>query len=141
MRLRTDSAIIAGWMRAHEIKGCVKEPCDHIAHDPKYNTVAPAQPGDVWRMYAMVGDEAPRQRIPIGYYLTCPEPGCDQGGHSWTHAYDCKGYGHCSIGDSCWTWTGSPEEGTLTASPSLFSPKPFGCGWHGYLRNGVMEGI
>lgn len=29
---------------------------------------------------------------------------------------------------------------TLTVSASILHTKPDGCGWHGYLTNGVLEG-
>lgn len=91
-------------------------------------SVPPAQPGDVWRLRA-------------GYALTCPNERCDQGVHYWDHAWDCP-LRQDANAPPCWTWTGSPEEGTLTASPSLHVlAEKGGCGWHGWLRDGEMVSV
>lgn len=29
---------------------------------------------------------------------------------------------------------------TLTATPSILHTRPYGCGWHGYLKQGILEG-
>lgn len=98
----------------------------------------PAQQGDVWRIHWHSGPLA-------GYAITCPK--CKQV-HQWTTALNCREAGcpHNGV-SSCWKWTGSPEEGTLTASPSLHCVTEWkgnptgGCGWHGHLSNGQMVGI
>lgn len=35
-----------------------------------------------------------------------------------------------------WTWNGDREKPTL--NPSILATKPPGCGWHGYLTDGVF---
>lgn len=118
---------------------------------PQLVGVEPAQPGDCWRTrwWAASGEG------PIaGYAICCPK--CLQV-HSWSSARNCStkrplpGGGsvcaHSGIG-SCWQWSGSAEDGTLTASPSLHAiaegPKVgiegHGCGWHGWLQNGELKG-
>lgn len=108
---------------------------------PELVGVEPAQPGDCWRAHwhalSGVGPIA-------GYAICCPK--CLQV-HSWTSARNCKPCPHQGIG-SCWQWSGSAEDGTLTASPSLHAlakgPKVgidgHGCGWHGWLQNGELKG-
>lgn len=150
MRLRTDSAHVAGWKRAHALRGCACPPDEiatslippeerpmgsvsHVAHDPQYAPVERAETGDVWRM--ALGDG----RV-VGYALTCPLAACPAGVHLWSHAADCGADRNAHL--SCWTWSGSPEDGTLTASPSLWvQAERGGCGWHGYLRNGEMVAV
>lgn len=123
----------------------------------------PARDGDVWRirghaelrgraddgslftsMINSWGEDHPTWPV-IGYGLTCPNRACLEGGHRWTHAHDCRGlYGEpCKAGPgrlSCWEWTGSPEDGNLSASPSLFIDWD-GCGWHGFLTSGAMTSV
>lgn len=42
----------------------------------------------------------------------------------------------------CWKWTGTIADGTLSGTPSLFSPTDLGgCGWHGYLTAGEMVSV
>jgi hypothetical protein len=99
----------------------------------------PAQPGDIWRLrWYKQGGEGPI----AGYAICCPK--CGEV-HHWTQAANCartvdtssgvKVCAHSGTG-SCWTWTGSAEEGTLTADPSLHASGA--CGWHGWLKNGVL---
>ena len=115
-----------------------------------------AKLGDVW-VVRQPPDEPNRRtfagsrRWPIiGFALTCPKQSCEFGMHVWDHAHECKA-GHtvngiiqlCQKGPNrgCWDWTGSPNNDTLTGSPSLHCVESFGgCGWHGWLRNGVMVG-
>lgn len=135
MRLRTDSAHIAGWKRAHRLNGCPhagkSAECVCRSMKPENASVPEAEPGDVWRTR-----EGSADGPVIGYGLTCPNERCDQGMHIWTHAYDCTDR---TPGHSCWTWTGSPETDDLTATPSLHVMAELGgCGWHGWLRDGVM---
>jgi hypothetical protein len=133
MRLRTDSGFIAGWKFGHDRVGCRCGPdLNHVAHMPECADIPPAEPGDVWRLVTQAGDL-------LGYTLVCPNPECSAGVHAWTHAGNCEHRDHPAHA-SCWTWTGSPEDGTLTASPSLqvIASSAGDCAWHGWLRNGEM---
>lgn len=101
------------------------------------------QPGDTWRIYWYHLDEEGNQINDwlAGYAICCPK--CLKV-HHWTTASNCprtpEGCAHEKAHTSCWTWTGSAEEGTLTASPSLFSVEALGgCGWHGWLQNGELH--
>jgi hypothetical protein len=109
-----------------------------------------AEPGDVWRIYWYHHDDQGHQLNDwiAGYAICCL--GCGRV-HPWTQALNCgqkiqTEYGesciHVQNRTSCWTWTGSAEEGTLTASPSLQVVKErceWGCGWHGYIQNGDLH--
>lgn len=143
MRLRTDSAHVAGWKRVHELLGCDCTPevlaesakpagsrvgIAHVVHEPEHAGVEGAQPGDVWRITDRPGNL-------LGYALACPNEACDQGVHFWTHARDCERES-CA---GCWAWSGSPEDGTLSATPSLWVAH--GCGWHGFLTAGEMRSV
>lgn len=125
MNLRTDSANLAGWHRAM-LKGALeRKPDEDWTHTL---AVPPAELGDVWR-------------AGVGYALTCPND-CDQGVHVWDHAWDCRPNARKCTGAGCWSWTGSPEAGDLTAQPSLHVlAEKGGCGWHGWLRNGEMVSV
>lgn len=74
-----------------------------------------------------------------GYAICCP--GCGAV-HHWTTASNCGSLKPQSATcdhsgkSSCWTWTGSPQEGTLSASPSLHASGS--CGWHGWLKDGEL---
>lgn len=161
LRRRTDFWWSAGRKRAVSL-GAVPDPRqdDSKNWDPKWlaqlndDSFEPAQPGDVWEIRRSPKDgrtTAATRRGHMtwgvtGYGLWCPNEKCHDGVHRWTHASDCRGdYGEaCKTGEkegvqSCWVWTGSIEAGDLTANPSLFCNFA-SCGWHGYLRNGVMEG-
>lgn len=113
----------------------------------------PAVPGDCWRSrwYRAAGEEGPV----AGYAICCPK--CLHV-HAWNQAHGCTfnprtydyidndGVTHTSTvcghsgQSSCWNWTGSPEEGTLSATPSLHCAEALGgCGWHGHLTNGVLK--
>lgn len=119
-----------------------------------------AEPGDTWRQFWSHHDENDKQiddRL-AGYAICCM--GCGHV-HAWTTASNCqfnltehhytdkdgkdvayKVCGHSGVG-SCWVWTGSAEEGTLTARPSLQVTldkyEPGGCNWHGYIDNGDLH--
>lgn len=102
--------------------------------------IEPAQPGDCWRV-RWGGDNGGL----AGYAICCPR--CLQV-HTWTSAASCMGralaagQGACQHNgvSSCWQWTGLPEDGTLTAEPSLHCDSSLGgCGWHGWLRAGVLS--
>lgn len=143
MRLRTDSWYWAGIHRA-VLNGGLGAPAlqgwGELQSD--FDATPIAELGDVWRSGGFASNQFG------GYVLTCPETvRCSVGVHPWWHAYDCPAGrltdGVCKRGagrDSCWDWSGSPENGTLTALPSLHVlVERGGCGWHGYLRDGVMS--
>jgi len=93
-----------------------------------------ALPGDTWRLswYRLEG-KGPC----AGYAICCPL--CRKV-HYWTTARNCKPCPH-EGNSSCWTWSGSAETNRLTASPSLYCVKELGgCGWHGFLTDGVLRG-
>jgi hypothetical protein len=120
--------------------------------------VEPAQPGDVWRSrWALSLDQkaAGMTEGPIaGYSICCPK--C-LAVHHWGTALNCEPKIPWSVtgtdgqvytgtkcrhsGEgSCWNWTGSAEDGTLSASPSLHCIETAGgCGWHGHLTNGLLK--
>lgn len=136
MRFRTDSVFAAADVARRE-RG---EPTRFLEHlDPELASTPPAVPGDVWRMRWYGSDAI------AGYDICCPQ--CLDV-HAWTTALNCasrrplEGGGsacaHSGVG-SCWDWSGSAEEGTLTANPSLHSiAEKGGCGFHGWLRAGVL---
>lgn len=151
MRFRTD-----GWHYA-DLK-CAGITPEKFAewHGPNqveaYKNFPAAEPGDIWRIhwYAPEGQQGPI----AGYAICCPK--CKRV-HAWTTATNCsqktiersytdkdgkvvkyKSCPHEGTG-SCWNWSGSAENNTLTASPSLFNQAP-DCGWHGWLQNGVLRG-
>lgn len=150
IRFRTDSVTTA-WRHALVVagkeqlvgKGCPTEcGCDDpstCALNPAFvRATPPAEPGDCWRLTHFEGGAL------AGYAIACPQ--CREV-HYWGSANNCgsrrprDGGGwaceHTGRG-SCWDWTGSAEEGTLTASPSLLATAPALCGWHGWLRNGEL---
>ena len=145
MRFRTDCWGIAN-MKAIN-------PTRPEGFDPvEWDATPAAEPGDVWRStWYKAGDEI---GPPAGYLIGCPT--CRQV-HGWSTANNCASRrmvtgtnsdgtsftyptcDHQGVG-SCWTWTGSAEDGTLTASPSLHCPKnKGGCGFHGWLENGELR--
>lgn len=146
MRLRTDSWYIAGWKRAAALGR--PDVAGSVLDDP----VPAAELGDVWVIRfdgdrTQSHDNTPEDWPIIGYALTCPNEQCRFGVHDWTWANNCgeklpEGEARCThMRDrrSCWQWSGSVDDGTLTATPSLHSPTELGgCGWHGHLRDGEM---
>lgn len=154
MRLRTDDYHLAGWKRGALVGGRTD-----VAEQFLVDDVIEAVEGDVWVIRTMPpGDEdgwrtqswgGDHEDWPvIGYALTCPNESCRFGVHEWTHASNCDQHfpaggprcAHQRDRTSCWTWSGSVLDGTLTASPSLHSPADLGgCGWHGWLRNGTLR--
>lgn len=149
MRFRTDSAF-AATSKARLARGLTSN--WHNADDPDLKDIEPARPGDVWRTrwYAPEGAEGPI----AGYDIFCPN--CYDL-HCWTTATNCgtkrertgtnsdgttftfTACDHSGTG-SCWQWTGSAEDNLLTAHPSLHCQKEFGgCGYHGWLQNGVLS--
>ncbi len=114
----------------------------------EYEALPPGQPGDIWRVHWHKQDgEGPL----AGYAIWCPK--CNDL-HHWTGATNCtfqatehtykkpdgsdgtyKVCGHSGTA-SCWGWSGSAEEGTLTARPSLLCHV---CGFHGWLTNGLLS--
>ena len=133
MRFRTDAVLVA------ELKGLGKSFEDYLGRfgDSElrelWDSTPPAEPGDTWRStWYGTGNVA-------GYMICCPQ--CREV-HRWTTANNCASKqpgGSCSHSGlgSCWTWTGEAEQNTLTASPSLHASGA--CGWHGWLRNGVLS--
>jgi hypothetical protein len=161
MRLREDSHWDAGHKRA-VLLGAVLDPRedDHTNWDPHWlvtlndDSFEAAQPGDVWEVRGSPTDpgtiswqrQGREDWVMIGYGLWCPNERCTAGVHLWDHASDCPApRGSCKVPrpdaqvQSCWAWSGSIEDGTLTASPSLFVDHE-SCGWHGFLQNGEMAG-
>lgn len=123
-----------------------------------------AEPGDTWRVRWYARDDAGNVLEPgpiAGYDICCIK--CRKI-HGWTTATNCSSrrplpeweYTDPETGaksmkpggftcdhsgkSSCWTWTGSLEEGTLDAKPSLWCQVELGgCGYHGWLTNGVLS--
>jgi len=159
VKLRTDPEIWphdAGRKRA-VLLGAVPNPLDDLETNWSEDWLAfvradggEAAPGDVWEISINPDNDRQHSCVPhegwtvVGYTLWCPNEACPFGTHEWTHAHDCKPYDGVPCkngGPSCWTWTGSPLDGTLTASPSLYSPRDIGgCGWHGHLNAGELTG-
>jgi hypothetical protein len=148
VRVRTDAWMVAGWKRAASLGVA------DVAGSIRKSRTPVARLGDVWVVRFVASDDpgitttVRSAKGPIvGYALTCPNEACTFGVHDWTWTNNCdqklpKGSrcAHMRDRTSCWTWTGSPADGTLSASPSLHSPTDLGgCGWHGHLRNGQME--
>lgn len=160
MRIRTDSWWDAGRKRA-VLLAAVPDPLRDEATDwdPVWleflrTPENEARPGDVWVLRQQPGDASLRSwrndpevaDWPVtGYGLVCPDEGCDAGVHCWDHASDCPGRykgGFCKNGGpSCWRWTGTPEDDTLTGEPSLLIRGESTCGWHGHLRSGQMVSV
>jgi hypothetical protein len=163
MRLRTDS-----WMWADIKIGpqpitheqAVKWYGEEEAKE--YDNTPPPAQGDVWEIHwsktEPANDGTNTNNViegigPLaGYALVCP--GCKRV-HAWTTANNCARtvkfmwvdeHGKQNEGavcvhsgkSSCWNWTGSAKDGTLTATPSLLNHE---CGWHGFLTNGVMKAV
>lgn len=131
IRLRTDHRFIAD----AKARGIAR--WEHTTPE-EWDTVPPAEPGDTWRVTWW----RPNEEIgPLaGYDICCPQ--CRQV-HGWTVSGNCNAHtipgkrcDHEGVG-SCWTWTGSAEDGTLTAMPSLYAIRA--CGWHGWLDKGEMR--
>lgn len=108
-----------------------------------WEKVPPSEPGDTWECHWYRPKGEPQGPI-AGYIICCPR--CRKL-HYWTSANNCGSKRKLDGGgwtcdhsgkSSCWTWTGSPRDGTLTGSPSLFANGEGHCGWHGHLRNGEM---
>lgn len=100
-----------------------------------------------------------RRSVPVRFVADIdapdPQPGdmmpmsAAHGGVPWGYAFRCPG---CCI-ETClpmqpadahsprWTVTaGDPRTGAgLSLSPSIHHAVPHGCGWHGYLTNGVLS--
>ncbi len=158
MRFRSDGAFAADDMASLQ-RGEPRLFCHTLA---ELHGIEPAQPGDTWRLrwgnterradgmrHAVPGDG------PIaGYAICCPK--CLHV-HHWDTAANCpktvpyaftapdgQQYSgavcaHSSVG-SCWNWSGSAESNLLTAQPSLYCVEALGgCGWHGFLTNGVLK--
>lgn len=107
------------------------------------DTIEPAKPGDTWRLRWSSPDYPHGDVGPLaGYAIGCEKCG---GVRYWTTANNCASRRALPGGgftcdhegkSSCWDWTGSAEDGTLTAKPSL---QDLGdCKWHGWLTNGEL---
>jgi hypothetical protein len=163
MNFRTDGSHYAD-MKAHgwtfdgdgekAYGKCFTDEKDREEARASWEAVPPAQPGDVWRLvWGGVGNE---DKL-AGYSICCP--GCGHV-HAWVRASNCHD-GEIEIVDkysdadgiheykykqcvhqrehrSCWTWTGSPEDGTLTGAPSLLVQQD-DCKWHGFIQNGDIH--
>lgn len=125
-----------------------------MEEDKKYWDDCPkAEPGDVWRIF-WGGENRDENRV-AGYAICCP--GCGHV-HNWTTAGNCNSKIPASYVDSktggivqyqtcvhsgissCWNWSGSAEEGTLTGTPSLqVTASDPECHWHGYITNGDLH--
>lgn len=157
MRFRTDGWHYAdlkanGWTW-ERYAACFDESDDVAAIKREWDAIPPAQKGDVWRVF-WYHDENGQQvddRI-AGYAICCIV--CGQV-HAWTSAGNCSQkvkrsyvdsggktveYDSCAHSgvSSCWNWSGSAEEGTLTATPSLMVIPGHGCSYHGWIRNGEI---
>lgn len=150
VRLRRDSWYRAGQHRALDLGVFTTEGWDVDSVREIMGTES-ARPGDAW---ALIGGGWAAPGVVGGYVLCCPLEACESAVHPWTHAYNCprakSRAGACKRGqsppgqDSCWVWSGTARDGTLTAEPSLhvvavIDGKPTGgCGFHGFLRQGVL---
>ena len=147
MRFRTDSYYWADMKArgtdAHGVGGYTAKDLADFDEGPA------AARGDVWRIrwYREDGNG------PLaGYAICCPKCGfvhvfttagnCEVGRHEVKYQgndgkehsyYSCQ---HYETG-SCWVWTGSAEDNTLSAAPSLAIT--VGCLWHGWLENGEFR--
>lgn len=131
IRFRSDNPLIARFKAESR-----SERGTYGFSDDEWAATPAAQPGDIWRI---LWHKPPGVVGPLaGYDICCPQ--CGQV-HSWTTALNCASRwpdgacDHSGVG-SCWTWTGIAEEGTLSASPSLHASGA--CGWHGWLKDGVL---
>ncbi len=151
MRFRTDGWHYADLKAAGETFESHYLETDPWRTDPviqKYWAETPkAEPGDVWRIHWYHRDENDVQLDDwiAGYAICCI--GCSRV-HCWTTALNCAqktkegSCVHSEAHGSCWSWSGSAEEGTLTASPSLqvvADRCPWHCGWHGYIQAGDIH--
>lgn len=158
MRFRTDGWHYAdlkaqGWTWEKYAELYCDSSCETVASiKAEWDAISPAQPGDVWRIrWHKEGGEGPI----AGYAICCIQ--CGQV-HAWTTARNCsqkikrsyidsktgqtveyESCVHSGVG-SCWNWSGSAEEGTLTASPSLMkiTGPDQKCTFHGWLSNGQI---
>ena len=154
MRFRTDGWHFADKKAAGESFEDQCAPSDPwLALDSEarktWNETPKAEPGDVWRIHWKHDDGNGNQIDDwiAGYAICCI--GCGRV-HNWTGARNCpqkitKEWGESCIHrenhSSCWDWSGSAEEGTLTASPSLqvIADNPGECAWHGYIIQGNVR--
>lgn len=140
IRFRTDGWHFADLKAKGTTAATMRNEYGYNEHDvARFEALPPAEPGDCWRVrwHKEEGDG------PIaGYAICCP---LCKNIHAWTTASNCASRlpgGSCqhSGNGSCWNWTGSAEDGTLTASPSLYCQESLGgCGWHGWLQNGDLH--
>jgi hypothetical protein len=131
MRFRTDSEYFTIAKEADDETLCRWNYSDgEIA---QIRATPDAEPGDTWRIHWHSNEGAG----PVaGYAICCPK--C-KAIHHWTTALNCQPKPCQHEGkSSCWEWSGSAEENKLSASPSLYAVGA--CGWHGWLREGVLYG-
>lgn len=153
IRFRTDSTgnaeDAARLARGETVPECSCQEPDCPNTLERIRATPPAEPGDTWRLF--FHHEGEGDGPVAGYGICCP--GCRQV-HYWSSASNCEpkvqrtgrnpdgsefSYWTCEHRErreSCWTWTGSAEEGTLSAYASLYAKGA--CGWHGWLRNGEL---
>lgn len=156
MRFRTDGSHYAdlkanGWTFEGDGEKCYgkcfTDPKEYEEAKNCWDGTPKAEPGDVWRLHWGGKDGAI-----AGYAICCP--GCGHV-HSWVRATNCSQSVHKSWTDkdgiehpytscvhegvgSCWDWSGSAEEGTLTAAPSLLVQQD-DCHWHGFIQGGDIH--
>lgn len=150
MRFRTDGWHIADLKAAgHTFEEYYKDSDWHPTDEEKkyWEETPKAEPGDVWRVHWYHHDDATGGQIDdqiAGYAICCIKCGRV---HTWTSARNCGqqlevGCAHQRDRTSCWTWSGSAEDGTLTASPSLMvvtEACEWKCTFHGYIQNGDIH--
>lgn len=84
--------------------------------------------------YEATGKTVP-PREGVGMSFDCP-CGCGTQGYvGFANPLDGGPSVHPAQGQ--WQRTGETFE-TITLTPSIYRPKPHGCGWHGYFTNGEV---
>jgi len=150
MRFRTDGVHYADLKAAGRTLEDYCAPQAPTEEERRHWDATPkAERGDVWRVFWYHGEQGKQIDDQIaGYDICCVACGRV---HACTTALNCnqkipKPWGescqHIESRTSCWIWSGSAEQGTLTASPSLLvvqSRCPWGCGWHGFIQNGDIH--
>jgi hypothetical protein len=155
MRFRTDGWHYAdlkthGWTRERFVEEYKERVPDYL---DKFEATPIAEPGDVWCIHWY--KEGIEQGPLAGYAICCIKCGHV---HNWTTAGNCQTdvqavhytgtdgsdqqYPACAHkrtgAGSCWNWSGSAEDNTLTASPSLLVTDQK-CGFHGWLQDGELR--
>lgn len=84
-------------------------------------------------------EPAPR-REGVGVEFDCPCGNHDDGHRCFVPFANPLDGGHSLYHDRGWQRTGETFE-TLTLTPSIFRRRDLGgCGWHGFITNGVVTG-